>query len=452
MLNFKEQATESTQMRLVDLLPKKVKRMIYRVAHQDKYKGALLMMKALRKDPDVISRGLSKQKIQAIAADHFGLNHREFARVLDRKTRYEEKTPARPQEDDSGWVEEYITEARTDTTLNASITELFPALAFNNKSKPVSVEAFKKFVYKLNLDRDRKSFMPADKEAAKLVIEKIPSMEERFSKDKIENAIGITNYLYELHDTKPISHVVWGYRAKPRGIPKNHAGDIFVFFRDKSVIGVSLKAGSTKSREPLLNTYVGTQYKKRGWDTTELQNTLWDRVYSQVPGVTDIATKTNYMDKKVKPEVVRKYVEMFLLDQKAADVLYHEQTKVCRQQLCKEINKMSTADFIQWLGEDFNLEKKGEKVPLILVKAVGTTASRKGDDLAPVYKTITDHKAYLDKNSVQAWMIDVYLPEGKMTLDMVCRSDSGVRAEKGVTGQGRLGKFMMLKVLYKGIL
>ena len=111
MLNFKEQITESTQMRLVDLLPKKVKRMIYRVAHQDKYKGALLMMKALRKDPDVITRGLSKQKIQAIAADHFGLNHREFARVLDRKTRYEEKTPARSPEEDEGYVEEYITEA-----------------------------------------------------------------------------------------------------------------------------------------------------------------------------------------------------------------------------------------------------------------------------------------------------------------------------------------------------
>ena len=114
MLNFKEQVTESTQMRMVDLLPKKVKRMIYRVAHQDKYKGALLMMKALRKDPDVISRGLSKQKIQAIAADHFGLNHREFARVLDRKTRYEEKTPHK--DDDSGWVEEYLTEGTTSAS------------------------------------------------------------------------------------------------------------------------------------------------------------------------------------------------------------------------------------------------------------------------------------------------------------------------------------------------
>ena len=36
---------------------------------------------------------------------------------------------------------------RVDTTLNASITELFPALAFNNKFRPSSVEDFKKFLY-----------------------------------------------------------------------------------------------------------------------------------------------------------------------------------------------------------------------------------------------------------------------------------------------------------------
>ena len=112
MLSFNERVKEDTGMRVIDLLPKKVKRMIYRNQHKDKYKAALLMIKALRKDPDVISRGLSKQRIQDIAADHFGLDHREFAKVLDRKTRYEEKSPARPQDDDSGWVEEFITEAQ----------------------------------------------------------------------------------------------------------------------------------------------------------------------------------------------------------------------------------------------------------------------------------------------------------------------------------------------------
>jgi len=394
----------------------------------------LLMAEALLKDPDVMSKGLSKLHIEGIAADHFGVDRKEFAKVAARKSRYES-----------------IDEARVDTTLNASITELFPALAFNNNKNPASVEAFKKFVYGLNLDRDKKSFAASDAESASLVIEKLPGMADKWSKEKIENAMGITNYLYDLHAAKPISKVVWGYRAKPKGVPSNHAGDIFAFFKDGSVVGISLKAGSAKSTEPLLNTYVNTQYKKRGWDNSKLIAALWDQVYSNIPGVTSVATKSNYLDKKIKPEVVKLYIDMFVSDQAAADVLYHAMTKVCRQEMCKEINKMSTADVIKWLGDDFNLEKKGEKVPLILVKAIGTTAVRKGDQLAPVYKLITDHKAYLDTNSVQAWMIDVWTPEGKLTLDMVCRSDSGVRAEKGVTGQGRLGKFLQLKVIYKGI-
>ena len=80
---------EMTAMRLVDLLPKKVKRKIYRVAHADKYKGALAMYHALTKDPDMKRRGVTKAKMKSIAADYFKLNHREFLKVLDRKTRYE---------------------------------------------------------------------------------------------------------------------------------------------------------------------------------------------------------------------------------------------------------------------------------------------------------------------------------------------------------------------------
>ena len=115
MLSFNEKVEEDTGMRIIDLLPKKVKRMIYRHQHQDKYKAALLMMKALRKDPDVISRGLSKDKIKAIAADHFGLNHKEFDKVLDRKTRYERTMtePYRLKDAEYFSSDNFITEAYT---------------------------------------------------------------------------------------------------------------------------------------------------------------------------------------------------------------------------------------------------------------------------------------------------------------------------------------------------
>ena len=39
-------------------------------------------------------------------------------------------------------------------------------------------------------------------------------------------------------------------------------------------MGISLKAGAKKSREPLYNTYVGTQYDKRGWSKDKLAKAL----------------------------------------------------------------------------------------------------------------------------------------------------------------------------------
>ena len=337
---------------------------------------------------------------------------------------------------------------RVDTTLNASITELFPAIAFNLKYKPSSVEDFKKFLYKLNINRAKSSFDRKDADAAKLVIEKLPSMDEKFLKTKMENAIGITNYLYDLNSTKPIKNVVWGYRAKPKGVPNNHAGDIFIFFKDGDMIGVSLKAGTKKSKEPLKNTYVGTQYKKLGIDTKSLESDLWNRVYSKIPGVNDVANKNNFVKNK---EVTKLYVDYYVENETDANELYREMLIVCRQHMCNVINKMDNDTFIDWVKETFNLQRKGEKVPLIMVKAVGNKAEQKGDDIVDLIPVINKHHAYLNKNSVQEYLIDIFTPEDKKTLKMTIRSDSGVRAEKGTSGQGRLGQYLQLKMQYSGV-
>ena len=343
----------------------------------------------------------------------------------------------------------FLTEGRVDTTLNASITELFPTLAFNLKSKPLTVEDFKKFIYTLNLNsrKAKLSFDTKHAASAKLVIEKLPTMEDRFVKTKIENAIGITNYLYNLHASNPIKNVVWGYRAKPRGIPATHAGDIFVFFKNGDKIGVSLKAGTAKSKEPLKNTYVGTQYKKLDIDTKSLEIDLWNRIYSKIPGVKDIANSGNFIKNK---EVTKLYVDYYVENQTEADVLYHEMLIVCRQHMCKVINNMSTEEFINWAQETFNLQRKGANVPLVLVKAVGTTAEQKSDDVVDILPLINNHHAYLNKASVQEYLIDIFSPEDKKTLKMTIRSDSGVRPEKGTSGQGRLGQYLQLKMQYSG--
>jgi hypothetical protein len=99
---------EMTAMRLVDLLPKAVKRKIYRVAHADKYKGAIAMYHALTKDPDMKKRGVTKDKMRDIAADYFKLSRREFIKILDRKTRYEETSVLESLEKEMGDTDEFF--------------------------------------------------------------------------------------------------------------------------------------------------------------------------------------------------------------------------------------------------------------------------------------------------------------------------------------------------------
>ena len=340
-----------------------------------------------------------------------------------------------------------IQEGMGATTDNASITELFPCIAFNKGFKPSSVEDFKKFIYKLNLSTTTKSFAKSDADAAASLIERLPNMEERFVKAKLENAIGITNYLYTLNSSKSISKVVWGYRAKPSGVPSGHAGDIFVFFNGGDILGVSLKAGTKTSKEPLKNTYVGTQYKKLGISTSNLEKDLWNRVYSKLPNIKNIANASNYIKNK---DVTKAYVDYYVENEREADKLYHEMLVVARENMCAVINKMDTPAFIEWCKETFNLQRKKEKIPLILVKAVGTTAEQKGDDIVDLLPLVTKHHAYLNTNSVQEYFIAIYTPTDRKALKMTIRSDSGVRPEKGTSGQGRLGQYLQLKMQYSG--
>ena len=343
------------------------------------------------------------------------------------------------------------------TTDNASITELFPALAFNNNFRPSNVEDFKKFLYKLgDMKRNQKKTFVNDsnRQAGLALVNKLPSMEDRFVKSKTENAIGITNYLYDLHSSKPIKNIIWGYREKPRGVPKNHAGDIFVFFRNGEILGISLKAGTKKSKEPLLNTYVATQFTKlnKTKELKSLEDALWDGVYSKIPDIDVIATKNNYMDgdRKRTADIRQKYLDFFIDNETEANNLYVIMVKIQREHFCKMLNELSIEDFKNWIFNNFNLQKP-QTVPLVLVKAVGVTAEQKGDDLASLLPLVTRFHAYLNTSSVQGWFIDIDTPDEMKRLELTIRSDAGVRAGKSLAKLGRLAKFTRLKMQYNGI-
>ena len=175
----------------------------------------------------------------------------------------------------------------------------------------------------------------------------------------------------------------------------------------------------------------------------------WDGVYSKIPNINSIATKENYIANK--NNVTKLYVNYYLENETEANVLYTEMLKITRTHFCDIINNLTNDEFKEWVQTTFNLQKKGETVPLIMVKAVGSTAEQKGDDVVDVLPLVTKHYAYLNTKSVQEYLIDIHTSDDKKTLKMTIRSDSGVRAEKKPGKQGRLGQYTMLKMLYSGV-
>jgi len=354
------------------------------------------------------------------------------------------------------------------TTINSTITELFPALAFNNNQTVSNAESMHEYVLSLGDNKrltgggSSKSFVDSnDIKSAYQFINDTFRIRPDMLKEKLNNAVGILKYLKELNRSRPIDKVIWGYRAKPQGVPANHAGDIFIFFKSGTpkILGVSLKAGTTKSAEPKMNSYVRTTIKKDMWKKADLasenrlKKNLWLKCYSKLPGLTKSVNQTTWIDissknQKPHPEVIKSVLSVFKNNPKKFDELYNIQNEVCRQHMCDMINKNLNATK-EWILQEFRLQTDGDsdKVPLTLVKAIGSKADEQGDKLAKLFPKINKVKAYLNKSSVQEWFIDVSAGNEKLTLLMTIRSDSEYREAKQ---KGKLGAYMGLKLLYRG--
>ena len=122
----------------------------------------------------------------------------------------------------------------SETTLNSTITELSPTIAFMKKKK-YSVNDVEKY-YSFLKENAKLPGVYVNQTDMKSGEEFIKSFKTSSKfKEKMENAIQVTNFLYSKNAEKPISKVFWGYRAKPMGpggitIPGNHKGDIFLKF------------------------------------------------------------------------------------------------------------------------------------------------------------------------------------------------------------------------------
>ena len=149
-----------------------------------------------------------------------------------------------------------------DTTFMASITELFPAIAFINKISPsLSVDDFYNAILAANPSSSGAPgpYVPGsttDVAKGKEIIDKSEPGPDFKVREKITNAKRVTEWLNTHNQNHPIAEVYWGYRTKPTGVDPSNPGDIFLRYANGGMLGVSLKAGTASSKEPILNTYV----------------------------------------------------------------------------------------------------------------------------------------------------------------------------------------------------
>ena len=101
------------------------------------------------------------------------------------------------------------------TTINSTITELFPALAFNNNQSPSSAESMHEYILSLSDKKilagggSRKSFVDNnDIKSAYQFISDTFRIRPDMLKEKLNNAVGILKYLKETHRVRPIEKVI----------------------------------------------------------------------------------------------------------------------------------------------------------------------------------------------------------------------------------------------------
>tara|TARA_Y100000034_G_scaffold67320_1_gene81189 strand:- start:1001 stop:2293 length:1293 start_codon:yes stop_codon:yes gene_type:complete len=329
-----------------------------------------------------------------------------------------------------------------ESTLNSSITELFPCIAYEKKIVPTSIEDFMKRIMEQDIDLCN-CVSTQDRDAAKDTVNKAESSTKY--KEKMENALGILDYLYEQHKNKPIRMVYWGYRAKPPGVPDKHPGDMFIEYTDGELLGVSLKAGGKKTKEPQLNTYHRAVFVNSKGPSFEdrvglevLRNKTYNEVYSKLEEIPSIETfdggKTGrHKDKQLTMRAIN------ALSESEHNALYNEFLEIVRQALVDRFNK-NTDESLEYIKKA--ILREAPSVPTIVIKAVGRNAGEVTDRNAlgvfiPQVKFIRAEVARTKQN----WNIILQSGDEELKLGMTVRSSSG----------GKL-KQWSLKVTYNGIL
>ena len=339
-----------------------------------------------------------------------------------------------------------------ETTLNSSITELFPCIAFENNYSPKSVESFMEFLMSVDVNK-MNCIHSKDKAAAKKTINDAESSSKY--EDKMNNAIAITQYLYDTSKTKPIHSVYWGYRtsSKPKGVPGNHPGDVFIKFGgsgDMKFLGVSLKAGGKKTKEPQLNTYVGPIWRffKLDNDLQKLKQIAYAQVYSKIKGMPAV---DNFDGGKTGRHRDRKITEKALVDyekknSRGYEKDYDTMLEIMRTGIINLFNKNRNKS-LEYIKSE--ILRDAPEVPTIVIKAVGSNYEEitDRDDLGVFLPQVQFIRAYTSTKSKQNWVLELKSRDQIVSMLMTIRSN-----KSGNAGKRKLGQFPTgLAVKYNGL-
>ena len=255
----------------------------------------------------------------------------------------------------------------------ASITELFPAIAFINRISPtLSTEQFYNAILAANPSSSGSpgpyvQGSASDVTKGREIIDKAEPGPDLKISEKITNAKRITEWLNNHNQKHPIAEVYWGYRTKPNGVDPSNPGDIFLKYANGGMLGVSLKAGTASSKEPILNTYVKPIFDFFGKPND--YRTLKESLYPQYrdAGVSELDIRTKWGSAQLAQQLGRFERE----DSAEYNRLYDINLELVRNAIVRLFNSniTKTRRFIRT-----EILKTQLKTPFIKVKATTSTA------------------------------------------------------------------------------
>lgn len=322
----------------------------------------------------------------------------------------------------------------SETTLNSTITELCPAIAFMSGKKSFkTVNDFYSFIK--SSSNSSVYLNDLDATAGQKFITSMPTSSK--FEEKMENAMAVLKFLHDVNDVSPITAVYWGYRSKPKGVPATHKGDLFLKFSNGNYVGVSLKAGGENTAEPQLNTYVNKLFDDFDRETEKEQ--LIKNVYNQIHS--KIGLDENWQDKSKKADSIKTITAYKRKYPTKYEALYDEMLEIIRGAIISTVNS-NMKDTIAYIEKQ--VIKKEQEVPLLVVKAYSKSYKMVTDEdaLGKFLPRVTSIKAYPSATSKQNWHIDLFSSRTeKLTMNMTVRSNKTEPENKVAQGFNLAIKF-----------